>query len=344
MLVCHLKNLHLILSSTMSLSHPLLEDNHYVEMEQVSNTNESVEKILDQLLENDISIKNNKGKELINILGGIENILKYYVSNNINNDILSVDQLTEINDILLSSLNDEYHSKEANDNDGDDNLLILHQSDTLFHHVFHRILFYNQFMIIFMQFIFISYIIIGLIRIVDKEWFEWYFIWIPLSIMICLVLILLLLSVNKTLFQKTRYSFDFMIKILYAIRAMVLIVIFYDISVIDIVINTIDTINVLVVVICFALVDGLAWSRKHKSFILIGNTMLFCSLTISWRSHESRTISLFGYISLDITELVSGSFEVIAIFMFKQTVRILYNYKNDYATSLKNPVHIKWIN
>ena len=108
----------------------------------------------------------------------------------------------------------------------------------------------------------------------NRDNFAWNYMHPPLSIFTQLSFLIILLSVNKILFYKTIFQFDFIIKILYSIRSFICSILlgYIDSN------SLIQNLDVFFLVITLSLIDGLQMSRKIQIICSVGTAIIFSLL------------------------------------------------------------------
>ena len=299
-------------------------------------THKSVKYNYDLMISNDSSL-DCKLDALTEILGGIDNIVGFYLSQN---DALSTTQLTQINDIILSTTS-EHKQVDTTNADNCDNTIKLKRSDTFYHSIFNetiadkinKILFSKP-MGIYIGILLICFIINYVAGDETVPWFQW-----PLEILASSLLISLLLSVNKSLCRRMVFSFEFLVKIVYAIRLFLCKILARGDPDVP---EYIGDSNYIFLVATISLIDGIEMNRKAK-IVLVGLvSALYSTYAVVYTFfHEPLLFNLFGKWKLDIIAMEASSYRVIALFAWAQTYRLIVG--TNMSTMIAKPFKIQWV-
>eukprot|EP01084_Bolivina_argentea_P207128 353469_1 len=191
-----------------------------------------------------------------------------------------------------------------------------------------------------------------LIRHTTQYWFIMY----SLTVILLAYAIIVLLSINKTIFSRTLFTFDFMMKACNASRLVICryIVSYHTMGNTD---SDHDPDNLVLkgimdflFVIVFSVIDGLQWPIKIKISLVIINALYFSFSAFlytfywSFSDYEVELSFLFwNKIKLDLHSWIKHSTIIIAIFLCKQTFRLIYTRNKSTSTTLSKDIQISWI-
>lgn len=297
--------------------------------------------------------------ELIEILGGMNKILEQILleSNPFN---LDSQQLKQIDDIIVSSKqhNTSYHVTARQNSNG--SIHYLNKYDTHIHLLFGQ--YYGTKIINALFSITMTVIIISLISV----WVIWaiiqatnslyiipnigwqIYLWIHHFITISYG-VLVILSVNRKLFRKLWLTFDFIIRFIYGLRIIlceILITIHFNFDGYRSVFSVVKVFMATIVVCCSSVIDGLPITFKIKIILLGLVAILYTFITfrsaLYLEANYGYTVHLSGILSVNLQELNTSSYRIIALFAWKQFYISLRNRHT--ATTITQPVQLRWIN
>eukprot|EP01084_Bolivina_argentea_P306625 529882_1 len=326
----------------MATETPLLQSFELEIQTEQDITNELVKENHNVLVNNGLHIEY-KTNELIEIFGGVDNILKFYLSHN---DSLNKSQLTQINDIIVSTTLDNQNNNintKLTDYNTQLQIIEVSRSDTFYHLIMNKSIantiinfLLSKVTAVCAGILLMCSVITHIIGVSTDPTYQW-----PMAVLFALLMILLLLSVNRLLCIRTIFTFDFFVKMIYAIRLFLCKTIPPHHRSTDIPEHIGDT-NYILLVATISFLDGLQMNIKVK-IILVGLVSVLYSLhAIDYTFfHDPYTYNLFGEWNLDITALEAGSYRVIALFAWVQTYRLVVG--SNMSTMIAKPLKIQWI-
>ena len=283
-----------------------------------------------------------KSTELLQILGGIDHILQFYLSHP---DSLNNTQLTQINDIIVSNANttpnEDCNKQMEKSTCINIDTLELSKSDTFLHLILKdstatKIInfLFSKPMGVCIAVLLICFIIDYIAGVETVPTYQW-----PLELIANLLLIMLLLSVNKLLFRRTMFTFEFIIKVFYAIRLFMCKILEPGKADIP---EHIGDCNYILLVTTISLVDGLQMRRKVKIILVALVSALYSSYAIQYTFFEDLdVVKIFDTWKLDLTSWQASSYRVIALFSWAQTYRLLSGA--NISTMIAKPLNIEWL-
>ena len=161
-----------------------------------------------------------------------------------------------------------------------------------------------------------------------------------------MVLILFILSVNRTALRLILRSFEFWFKFANAIALIVLWILIQCQYKPDkwLVINTILRVLEVLAVILFSILDGLQWPLKSKfiiGFLMACNYSIYAIVgTLFWEDKSQTVIQITDTMKFKLLSMTVSVYRVLAIFIWKQT--ILSVWKRKKATIVKYSPYIEW--
>ena len=294
--------------------------------------------------------------ELLQHLGGIDNILSYYLSNDKD---LNQDQIQKIYQSLSSN---NIGSENTNKNtittskshdmiEGDIITNIFDPIDTYLNHIFGlnigpkiQQIIYNK-LLMTIHAILLMYTIIS-IFFVDKTQLNG-IIFCILDLWFIINLLILIMTVNKIAFELINKSFEFWFKILYAILGSIATLYsrYFTENLSWFFVSMMTSLAEIFAVTLFSMIDGLQWSLKSKTIIGI----LFTIYYIIWAildelylpTARSVVIPISNDIAIEMASIAASAYRVLAIFICKQTIKSML--RKDRATIINYSPFIKWI-
>ena len=319
----------------------------------------SIDDILDnhsKLLKNDYDT-NNKTLELINIMGGMDIVLRNYLLNNNINKSLNNNQLNKINNILIS-INESAKTNNNNPNnvDLDSVILSVSTSNTWLHSLFNssnaskiiNLLFSR--LIALLLFLVASLIVI--IIFLDLRDSIQTLLGNILFFPFILYFIFTMLSLNKKITKIILKSFDLWIKLFYFTRTFICIFLYSHVNNVNPMAYEMQVAMYglgLFVIFIYSSIDGLQISNKYKRFITVLIAICWLIVTIYWTytsifelsdKYFFNTILFDRKFSIDLASYIANGVRIVTIFFWKQAFKSLY-YK-DKANEIKANVKIKW--
>ena len=209
-------------------------------------------------------------------------------------------------------------------------------------YLINKILFSKWIAVLFV--IIASVVIIGsvLSRSINEE-FNWNIVFYPTEVVILIYLLLMVLSSNMELVKQTMHKFDFWVKVLYTLRLAIstLIIVGIRMTVEDVLSQMIY----LVAILSYSMIDGIQMPYKMKiatAMLLATHYSFFAIMyTFVWDSNEFYILHIIGSLNVNVTALVTSSFRIIALFIWKQTYKLIF--KKGKSTALTGSIIIKWV-
>lgn len=313
----------------------------------------------------------NKTKDLVEIMGGMDAILSDYLQHKLdgNVDVLSQDTLHKINQILLSS---KFESTDTNNNSLkvlkslDSPILELTVEDSLIYKILGKSittrkikqLLLSNFVEILMLLFTISCIVmyclcIWFTDIISKGLYNAFCIY-QLFVMFCVFIYLMLgLSfLNITAF-KAITSFGNLFKLIYFIRGYVCWNI-YQTRIISknksfelgLPVQYISSIIFLLFMIVYSYIDGFYIPSRYKMIMAICGAMVIAISTIVFTytefmvNDDERYLTLMYHTKIDLVSWTASSFRVVCIFAWKQSIYTIW--KPYQSTLMQKSVMLKW--
>ena len=335
----------------MATSVPLLSGSNDIEMIDID--------LVTRMHSKHIKLANKHSAEmreqLIAALGGIDCIIENYVMHN----IIDQEQLNLIHSILSK--------KELSNSDIDLNhnppiygTIILNSKETFLHNIFSATttdkiinLLYHKFIATFLGFCLLFHAICVFLRfIVIVEWFDSFIYRIPFSIFnltAFFYLSLIVLTVNRRAFSLCVKSFEFWIKIYYAMQFTLasFVIDFQDVNFTasDRFTHLCYYLQIILVVLVFSLMDGLNIAVWKKSSMAVGFALLISVFAVfdTITDDFDYALDIDGIpFSIPLTDLITSSNQILAIFLWKQSIMLVW--KRNKATIISTWINIKWIN
>eukprot|EP01084_Bolivina_argentea_P046362 85381_1 len=269
-----------------------------------------IEHNMHQLLKYDISL-DSKSKQLIQILGELKH--------------KSMPKL---------------ENKHVNN---DRSIMYLYKPDTLWHTMFNKSIADAITTIVFGKYMAGLIVVLSLSYVIDQilQMCIVYHVWyrFPLNLTTIIIATALLISVNKYLFKRSLFTFDFLVKTLYAIRLWICGTIYNNYSVYW----SFDYMATTLAIIAISLIDGFPFPNKIKTIatLVIAMNYSFSAFDYTFLPRDPDNIKLFGTFEIDTVSLISGSYRIICLFIWKQAFRTVWNKNN--STTIRRYVKLKWI-
>eukprot|EP01084_Bolivina_argentea_P093612 168346_1 len=342
------------------MERPLLQ--HY-EMTIISNAL-TVQNVLtnhELILENGGNTETKTGA-LIDILGGMDCILKYYLTNN---DNINSEQLNKINNILLSINKiqiDDSHTEPMDTKEPP--LVYLSSHDTILHRWLCTAETADKIMKFYTGNIMTIFgTIIALTMLIDYCMTYWF--WNKLSyniyqglqvysiVTVCIAIIYMLIAITNMNIKAVKHisnSFEAWFKLFYYIRGSVCWIIWQHrvhgngLQLYLININLLF-IGFMLTMFVYTFIDGFYVSMRYKRIASVVGAILFTAGTLSFmwaqmtNHHTKRSMEILG-LEIDILSWASSSMRVVTIFVWKQTIYSLL--KPEKAIMIKRSVLLKW--
>eukprot|EP01084_Bolivina_argentea_P295835 509453_1 len=336
------------------------DDNHNMTI-----TKKSVYELHQQRLSNGINNEDNS-LLIMNILGGIDNILTNYLTDK-NNLNITNNTLLQINQMLItpqkyknantSKTSTKITATKHNEQTDNSFFYTFNINNTFLHHVFgnekaEKILNVihskiTQYIISLSVIIWIILIIIGE-GLISAIYFIicWSFLTIP-------YMLFWILSSNRHAFYLIIKSFEFWLRVVYGAILAILIGIYYqhNVSTVNIIIywiyNIIAMITIILTTIYISIFDAVKITKTYKIAISVicSGVMVFTS--IYWQFLLSEKYDYIVYIpvtngSLSFYSMISSAARILGIFFCKQAVLAII--RNEKAVTIKHTPIIKWNN
>ena len=349
------------------LESPLLEDN----VELISNiaTHVSADTVQQKHLDllNNGFVTENKSTDLITVLGGMDNILKHYLSNA---DELGLDtiKLQQIDNILDSIKTPKVAQLQTS---LETPILALSRKNTFIHKWFKESTADKINNIITGK---IGLWFLGILSLValTNSGLSQAYIWFGsgatrlemleitdilatfLIILGIIYYILILLCMNKTATKMIITSFEFWFKLSYYVRYVIFDQIFYyrfiGKSIFNIFDVTSNHIAFLLFMLIYSFIDALCLPIKIRNIVLIIGALVWTLPAISSTymdlhlHNDQRYLKLWnGKFTIDLVYWIATSWRIVSIFVWRQTVlSFMYRNKN-IATLIANSIVIKWV-
>eukprot|EP01083_Nonionella_stella_P201205 736180_1 len=284
--------------------------------------------------------------QLIEVIGGINVILNHCLSSD-NPYNLSSDQLTQINQILTSSQTSKTKTNlEPTILNLDINNNVLYQlfGDSKVIQFFKSKCYVIPSIIIFLTMFFCGFVF----RLLNVR--LPYSIFLVSYISILPVLIITLLSINKTVMYQVVKLFTFWFKLFYWVRLVICCVWYYKRLRVQKVSYALFSVYTFVILI-YLFIDGIHVHSKHKcawaryTLIPFAGWMVFASIVdtmqeLSTVYDSARTVYICG-IELDLVSWRANATRVLTLFVMKQAV--YFAWKPQHAVLLRDDIRINWI-
>ena len=340
---------------------PLLDD---TELMDINDDELSADTVLNNykiLLENGRDI-HDKAHDIIQAIGGIDFVLKYHL---INNNNMSVQQLQEINNILLSSNKIQTNPDNIEYMDTKDiPTMYLSINDTMMHRLWK-----SQKATTLWQFLtgrIMSYfgIFIGISLAVDYCIVTYFWgrfsneigrildAYSTISMLICIIFMSINVTyVNIKAAKQVLTSFEQWFKLFYYIRGSICWNIWayrvygYRDHLAMLNIN-VTFLGYLLLFFMYTMIDGYYVPNKYRSFMIVFGSLMFSIMAISFTYYEVamddplRVLNVAG-LKWDLLDYASNSMRVVSIFIWKQTIYSLW--KPQHAVLIQKSVALKWI-
>eukprot|EP01084_Bolivina_argentea_P118786 210692_1 len=328
----------------MSLQLPLLYDNNEPANTGIININD-VRHNHQCLMDNGKSI-DNRMVDLINVFGGIDDVLQHYLSSQSNVNLSQI-QLQQINDILLSPITTKYDAKNS--------MYTLHASmnNTIIHSVLNNnrarqiinFLFgrictgFITLTIVFMTIFGVWHVVSSAVNIIC-----WLF-----TVILGVYALLILLSLNRNITKQIITTFEFWFKLYSCIKYYVcymIVVVYWKIPVVGIILYHIVALVWLLLIIDYSLVDALNIQFYFKATFMVVGSIGMTVYAFIWTFRiipdmPPISITIFNHeIDFDIVSIGASALRVLSIFMWKQTIASMW--KKTKSTSIKQSPNIIW--
>ena len=283
---------------------------------------------------------------LVEILGGPDAILQHYLSSN-NLSPLTSHQLNQINNLITNNDNDD------NKDESNSASLRVSAENTLFHQLLSKTtankiisIIYSKPMVIAVSLTIVFWPLLAVLSTSESIRTYTMWIWFVMLFAIISYLLLSILTVNVIILKRILQTFIFWFKTFYGIKCIVCIsiVLFkkYWLSPA----NILGTVWTLLLIVWYALTDGIHMPLRAKMIIGIILSIYFlyvsfyytfvfnqqCLITINWWNYYSSTF--------DISEWTASAVRVVTIFIWKQTAYSIW--KPSQSTLIKRSVQITW--
>eukprot|EP01084_Bolivina_argentea_P249624 417975_1 len=310
----------------------------------------------------------NISDELIQIMGGIDNILSHYLSNK-NSDLLNKSQIQLIHQSLSVNIQ-QYQSNEPKSESNiptetdktytSDGVKFTKQSlfteifephNTVLNHLFGSNIGPKIQQVIYHKIaktisaVMLLYAILSVFVSIPEP-FGTIFAYIGIIYFI-LWLIPFIMTVNRTALYLISRSFEFWFKIFYAVFLCALKIIAERNRTKDTWFDTyiLLSIDELLVIALFSITDGLQWSLKSKFIIgvIIAIYYSLCAFfgEFFWTERDDTIIEISDTISVQLRSMIASAYRVLAIFIWKQTISSVWKKRR--ATIIKYSPYIKWV-
>eukprot|EP01084_Bolivina_argentea_P125586 222479_1 len=306
---------------------------------------------IDDVKQNHKKLMNNghniddKTMELIDIFGGIDVVLQHYLSEKCNSK-LTQSQLCDINYILLSTDEDEdTHNME------DIGTLYISPNNTFLHQCLNHNLSSKIINIIFGNYCSFGMTLIVILLAVLPWFHSGYltgFIWWIVIGILGVYVILILLSLNRTITNHVMSSFEFWFKFIYFIKYCICYEIYmthWKIPIYYTVLFNILNFVFLMFIIEYSLIDALRASVLFKATFMIIGSIGMSIWAFVWTFYWTELFvshKLFNTdVHFDIGALGASSLRILSVFMVKQTIYSIY--KKSESTSIKHPIKIVFL-
>lgn len=315
----------------------------------------SLTKLHSELLENGATCNDYKD-ELIDILGGIDNILSHYISNQQDNFSLTQQQITQIGKILSENVEDPQPMLRTD--------LFLKKHDDWIHYFFQSETaakitktIWNKW-VIGIILVFIVLVFIGsFANTFTPSTFDQprKIIEIILIIIITIYAILLILAVNRFVFKKITRSFEFGFKTFYAIRLAVSYHLYtwqiqgdQETNFLNVIHLLFVTIAIVLPVIVVSLFDGYNIKISNKMVFGISFSLFYTLQAFIWTfnfvdpgNEASIDITSNGFVKYPVIAMMGSSTRIIAIFFWKQTLWSIR--RRDRCINIRVSPYLHWI-
>ena len=290
-------------------------------------------------------------RKLVEILGGIDQILSDYLKPD-SNMILSNDQLQAIENII--------ESKPSETNVADDKQSIVYtfnKSNTFLHSIFGLQRGNKILNLIFNKLLWIIMALANVMAYIFSVMLEFDSFPILICIMLMLignviVLIFILLSVNRNLFNRSIKHFVFWFKTLTVIQTLTITTIIelvYEKEELwstgyGIVLTFCMRLFGILCVIIFSSIDGYAASRGFKFIFGLGMSLLYTKIAVYATFNAKLVpaeIQISSALNISLRSIQASGYRVLSIFLWRQT--ILTMIKKDKCVNIRHSPSIKWI-
>eukprot|EP01084_Bolivina_argentea_P118785 210691_1 len=329
----------------MSLQLPLLYDNKEPVNTCIINMND-VRHNHQCLMDNGKSI-DNRMVDLINVFGGIDDVLQHYLSSQSNVNLSQI-QLQQINDILLSPITTKYDAKNST----------LHASmnNTVLHSVFNNNrarqiinFLFGRICTGFITLTIVYMAIFGGWFVVSYEYVV-YVIWWLFMLILGVYAVLILLSLNRNITKQIITTFEFWFKLYSFIKFhvcyMMVEVYYLKRPVVTIVWFNIFAFVCLLLIIDYSLVDALNIQFYFKATFMVIGCIGMSVWAFAWtfgiiRDIPPISITIFNNeIDFHFVPMAADALRALSIFMWKQTIASMW--KKTKSTSIKQSPNIIW--
>ena len=280
--------------------------------------------------------------QLAEILGGPDAILQHYLSSNISSS-LTLNQLNDINDLITNNKQQDWNTT-----------LVISCNNSFLHHLLgdtpaNKIvsIIYSKSMVIatgIATAILLSLVPLSFLTKTTRKDVLWMDItFCVISSIFTLLLLLSILSVNKTILNYILRTFIFYFKALYGIKYGICSAIYqYRKLNSKLIVGQILTV---VLIVWYALMDGINASIKTKIWFGIMGSIYFLFISFIWTIESEQcliSINWWGLYSteFDMREWAASAVRVVTIFMVEQTAYSMW--KPSKSTLIRRSVDIVW--
>eukprot|EP01084_Bolivina_argentea_P303009 523095_1 len=312
-------------------------------------------------------------KELVDILGGIDTILKHYINISKKHDqLLNQEQMKQICDIISTTNSTNFHKhkthqlilsneldldqlEESNKN-ANTVTYYFHKSDTFLHLIFTDIIADKLIFILFHKLFISSLCIMGSLWSLVTIFFDnmhsvkWFFILETIfQISVIIVLLLIILSSNKKAFFLITKEFDFWIKLYYSMGNMTANAIY--INALNFERNRIIYINMsnvllTLLVILFSIFEAyhVSWKTVTIVGLVISSIITLQALRFTiWYDEPEKYVEIESIgMKIGLLAYFSAAVRILSIFLWKQTIMSAW-VRGKSCVSIYETPKLQWV-